>query len=178
MGDWGWLPTPFLTFARLEQIRELFNGENAFPLVLAHDPSCHPIEQTEIVFLFSLSVTQTLKGAQRAMFIQDDGRGFRRVHRDPCVERLEKRSEGFGTLSQLDSLRLPVHPNNFASHGQGTLEAFQNISDKGQLQLLLFADAVCTHKNRGFIAVFPERRWPFHSGQDTTICGKPVHLEL
>src|SRR5215468_326842 len=38
MGDWGWLPTPLLTFAWLEQIRELFNGENAFPLVLAHDP--------------------------------------------------------------------------------------------------------------------------------------------
>jgi hypothetical protein len=26
--------------------------------------------------------------------------------------------------------------------------------------------------------VFPERRGPFHSGQETTICGKPVHLEM
>src|SRR4029453_3861875 len=99
-----------------------------------------------------------------------------RVHRDPCVERLEKRSEGFGTLSQLDSLRLPIHPNNFASHGQCTLEAVQNISDKGQLQWLLFADAVRPYKDRGFVAVFAERRCPSHSGQAPTICGKPVNL--
>ena len=75
-------------------------------------------------------------------------------------------------------MRLPVHPNNFASYGQCTLEAFQNISDKGQLQLLLFADAVRTYENCGFIDVFPKRRCPLHPGQDTTICSKLIHLEM
>jgi hypothetical protein len=37
---------------------------------------------------------------------------------------------------------------------------------------------VCAHEDRGFIAVFPEGRCPFDLGQYTTICGKPVHLEM
>jgi hypothetical protein len=65
------------------------------------------------------------------MLIQDKRRWCGRVRRDPFVEGLKKRSEGFGTCSQFDRMRLPIHPNNFASHGQCTLEAFQNISDKG-----------------------------------------------
>jgi hypothetical protein len=44
--------------------------------------------------------------------------------------------------------------------------------------LWLFADTVRTNKNRGFVAVVPERRGPFHPRQDTTICCKPVHLEM
>jgi hypothetical protein len=58
------------------------------------------------------------------------------------------------------------------------LELPQNVPDKGQLQLLLFADAVRTHEIYGFIAVLPERRFPLDPGQDTTICGKPVHLKM
>jgi hypothetical protein len=44
--------------------------------------------------------------------------------------------------------------------------------------MLLFADAVCTHEDRGFVAVFPKRRCPFDSGQNTTIGCKPVRLEM
>jgi hypothetical protein len=58
------------------------------------------------------------------------------------------------------------------------LESLQNVPDKGQLQLLLFADAVRPHEDRGFVAVFPECRGPFHSGQDTTFSCKFVHLEM
>src|SRR4029434_3420935 len=40
-----------------------------------------------------------------------------------------------------------------------------------------FAAAYFTHESRELkIAVFPERRGSFDLGQDTTICGKLVHL--
>jgi hypothetical protein len=34
------------------------------------------------------------------------------------------------------------------------------------------------YEDCGFVAVLPEHRCPFDPGQDTTICGKPVHLEM
>ena len=58
------------------------------------------------------------------------------------------------------------------------LETFQNILDKGQLQFLFFADAVCPNAERGFIAVFPKRRDPLDPAQDITLCDKPVDLEM
>src|SRR6266853_5552096 len=147
MCDWWWLSAPFLRFAWLEQIGELFDGKNALLLILAHHPCCHAIEQTEVILLFRLGLAQALKGAERTMLIQDEGRWCRRVSRDPFVQGLKKRSEGFGTLSQFDGVRCTIHPDNFASHGQCTLEALQHIPDKGQRQLLLFADAMCPHNN-------------------------------
>src|SRR5262245_5122429 len=97
MGNREWLSAPFLGFAWLEQVGELFDRENPLSLVLAHDPCCHPIEHTEVVLLFSLGLAQSLKGAQRTMLIQDQRRWFGRVRRDPFAEGLKKRSEGFGT---------------------------------------------------------------------------------
>src|SRR5438132_1883465 len=111
MRHWGWLSAPFLGFARLEQIGELFDRENPLSLILAHDPCCDPIEQTEVVLLFSLGVTQTLEGAEWTMLIQDNRRWCRRVHGNPFVEGLKKRSEVFGMMVQFDSVRCPVHPN-------------------------------------------------------------------
>src|SRR5215813_12289669 len=139
MRDWGWLSAPFLVLAWLEQIGKLLDLENPLSLVLAYHPRCHTMEQTEVILLFSLGVTQSLKGTQRAMFIQDNGRGLGRVHRDPFAEGLKKRSEGFGTRSQFDSMRLPVHPNKLCRSRRRALELLQNVPDKGQLQLLLFA---------------------------------------
>ena len=112
------------------------------------------------------------------MLIQDNGRWCGRVHHDPFVEGLKKRSEGFGIMIQFDGVRCPVHPNNFSRCARRTLEALQNIPDKGQLQFLLFADAVRPYKNRGFVAVFPKRRGPLYPGQNTTICCKSLHLEM
>jgi hypothetical protein len=135
------------------------------------------MEQTEVILLFRLGLTHALKGAQRAMFIQDDRRGLGRVHRDPFVEGFKKWFESFETIPQFDGMRFPVHPNDSSRSRRRVLESLQNVPDEGQLQLLLFAYAVCTHKNRGLVSVFPERRFPLDPGQDTTICGKPVHLE-
>src|SRR6516164_6823490 len=94
------------------------------------------------------------------------------------MEGLKKPFQVFGMMIQFHRVRCPIHPNNFASYGQCTLETSQHIPSKGQLQLLLFANAVRPHKNRGFVAVFPERRGDLDSGQDTTSCGKPVYLEM
>jgi hypothetical protein len=44
--------------------------------------------------------------------------------------------------------------------------------------LLLFADAVRPYKDGGFVAIFPKCRCSLDSGQDTTICGKLVSLEM
>ena len=93
MDNWGWLPIPFLAFTGLEQIGELFDRENPLCLILAHHPRCHAIEQTEIILLFSLGVTQTLKGAERTMFIQDNGRWFGRVSRGPFLEGFKKHGD-------------------------------------------------------------------------------------
>src|SRR6266487_7171382 len=109
MCDWGWLPAPFLAFAWLEQIGELFDGENALLLILAHHPCCHAMEHTEVILLFRLGVTQALKGAERTMLIQYERRWCRRVHGGPFMEGLKKRSEVFGMMIQFDGVRLPVH---------------------------------------------------------------------
>src|SRR5262249_18298705 len=61
------------TFTR-NRLRELFDRENAFPLVLAHDSCCHAMEQTEVILLFRLGLTHALKGAERTMLIQDKRR--------------------------------------------------------------------------------------------------------
>src|SRR5216683_7978893 len=131
MCDRGWLPTPFLRFAWLEQIGELFDGKNALLLILAHHPCCHAIEQTEIILLFRLGLAQALKGTERTMLIQDNGRWCRRVNRRPFMEGLKKRSEVFGMMIQFDGMRLPVHPNHSSRNRRLALEALQNISDKG-----------------------------------------------
>src|SRR5215475_4635867 len=130
MGNRGWLSTPFLGFTRFEQIGELFDGEDAFLLILAHHPRCHPIEQTEIVFLFSLGLTQSLKGAERTMLIQHEGRWCGRVHSDPFVEGLKKPWKVFGTMTEFDSMRLPVHPNDSSRSRRRVLESLQNVPDK------------------------------------------------
>src|SRR5215813_6513358 len=100
MRGWGCLPPAYLPLPWFEQIGELFNGENPLSLILAHHPRCHAMEQTKIILLFRLGVTPTLKGAQRAMFIQDNGWWFGRVHCSPFLEGLKKQSEGFCTCSQ------------------------------------------------------------------------------
>src|SRR5438132_10130675 len=102
------------------------------------------------------------------MLIQDNGRGLRRVHRDPFVEGLKKRSEVFGMMIEFDGVRLPVYPNDSSRSRQRVLKTFQNIPDKGQLQFVFVADAVRPHTNRGFVAVFTKRRGPLDPGQDTT----------
>src|SRR5205814_590333 len=117
-------------------------------------------------------------GAEWTMFIQDQRRWFGRVNRDPFMQGFKKRSESFGMMIEFDAVRCPIHPNGSSRTRRRVLEAFQHIADKGQRQLLLFADAVRPYEDRGFVAIFPERRGLFHSGQDTTICCKPVHLEL
>src|SRR5215475_8620167 len=94
------------------------------------------------------------------------------------MEGLKKRSEGFSTRSQFDRMRLSIHPHDSSRSRRCALESLQNIPDKRQLQLLLFGNTICPYKERGFVAVFPERRGPFDPGQDTTICGKPIHLEM
>src|SRR5215813_3404054 len=122
MRDWGWLSAPFLVLAWLEQIGKLLDLENPLSLVLAYHPRCHTIEQTEVILLFSLGVTQTLEGAERTMLIQDKRRWLRCINRNPFMEGLKKRSEGFGTRSQFDSMRLPVHPNKLSRSRRRALE--------------------------------------------------------
>jgi len=75
-------------------------------------------------------------------------------------------------------MRLPVHPDDSSRSRRRALKALQHRPNKGQLQSLLFADAVCPHAERGFIAVFPKRRDPLDPAQDITLCDKPVDLEM
>src|SRR5712692_3637305 len=81
-------------------------------------------------------------------------------------------------MVQFDSVRCSVHPNNSSRSRRLVPESLQNIPDKGQLQLLLFGNAIRPYKERGFITVFPERRYPFCLRQDTTFSCKSVHLEM
>src|SRR5713101_606274 len=98
------------------------------------------MEQTEVILLFRFGLAHALKRAERTVLIQDKRRWCRRVSRDPFVEGLKKRSEGFGTMLQFDGMRCSVHSNNSSRTGGHMLETFQNIADKGQRQLLLCAD--------------------------------------
>ena len=68
------------------------------------------MEQTEVILLFGLGVAQALKGAERTMLIQDKRRWCGRVNRDPFVEGLKKRSEGFGLSPNLTVWDFPSIP--------------------------------------------------------------------
>ena len=69
MRDRGWLSAPFLGFAWLEQVGELFDGEDALLLILAHYPGRDAIKEAEVILLLGLRVARTLKGAERTMLI-------------------------------------------------------------------------------------------------------------
>src|SRR5438132_6015231 len=112
------------------------------------------------------------------MLIQHERWWFGRVNSDPFVEGLKQRSKGFGTVSQFDAVRCPIHPNKSSRSRRLALKSFQHIPDNGQLQLLLFGNAVRSRNKRGFVAMFPERRCPLDPGQNTTLGCKSVHLEL
>ena len=71
MRDWGWLSAPFLGFAGLEQVGELFDGEDALLLILSHHPGRDAIEQAKVVLLLGLRSARALKGAERTMLIQN-----------------------------------------------------------------------------------------------------------
>ena len=104
MGDWRRLPAPFFAFARFEQIGELLDGENTIFLILSLHACCNAVEQAEVILLLGLRLAHALKGAERTMLIQNDGRGLRRGNRCPCSERFKERHEVFGTIFQFDGM--------------------------------------------------------------------------
>src|SRR6516165_10688387 len=149
MRDWRWLSAPFLGFAWLEQVGELFDGEDALLLILALHPGRDAVEQAEIIFLLGLRVAHALKRAERTMLIQNDGRGLRRGICGPCVEGVKEWQEGWGPRVQLHGVGGAIHCNESASRGWRMLETSQHIPGKGMRQLLLCADAVRPHTQRG-----------------------------
>src|SRR2546430_17439125 len=58
------------------------------------------------------------------------------------------------------------------------LQALQHMPNKEQLQLLLFANAVSTHKNRWFIVVLAESGVPINLRQHSAGGFNPISLEI
>src|SRR5262245_50490706 len=123
MDDWRGFSAPFLIFARLEQVGELLDGENAFLFILPHGSCCHAMEQTEVILLLGLGLTHALKGAKRTVLIQDERRWCRRVSRDPFMEGFKKPYKVFGMMVQFDGVRCPVHPNDSSRSRRRVLES-------------------------------------------------------
>ena len=98
MGDWRRLPAPFVALARFEQLGELLDGENALFLILPLHACCHAVEQAEVILLLGLRLARALKGAERTMLVQHNGRGRRRGLRCPCVDGGKERHEICNTL--------------------------------------------------------------------------------
>ena len=73
-------------------------GENPLPLILPHDLWGNAIEQAEIIFTLSLGLARLLKRTQGAVFIQYDGRRFRRVSRYPFLQGLKNPQKVFGII--------------------------------------------------------------------------------
>src|SRR3989442_10167300 len=122
MRDWGWLSAPFLGFAWLEQVRKLFDGENALFLILPLYACRDAVEQGEVILLLSLCVARPLKGTERTMLVQHNGRGFMRGTRCPCLNGFKERHEVGSTLAQGDGMGGAVHRNKSSSHGRRVLE--------------------------------------------------------
>src|SRR6266516_4052344 len=125
MSDWRELPAPFFACARFEQIGELFDGENALFLILPLHACRDAVEQGEVILLLGLCVARTLKGAERTMLVQHNGRGLRRGTRCPYLEGFKERHEVCSTLVQCDGMGSAVHRNESASHGRRGLETSQ-----------------------------------------------------
>src|SRR5919109_4361862 len=98
MGDWRGLSAPFFVFSWFEQIGELFDGENTLLLILPLHAGCHAVEQAEVILLLGLRLARALKGAERTMLVQHNGRGRRRGLRCPCVDGGKERHELCNTL--------------------------------------------------------------------------------
>jgi hypothetical protein len=177
MGDWRRLPAPFFALARFEQIGELLDGENALFLILLLHACCNAVEQAEVILLLGLRLARALKGAERTMLIQHDGRGLRRGTSCPCVEGVKERHKVCGTLVQVDGMGGPVDRNESASQGRLVLEMSQHIPGKGERQLLFFADAVRPHTHRGFVPVYAASPSLLAPGQDVTHRCQAVSLE-
>src|SRR6266571_3579289 len=71
---------------------------------------------SRVILLLGLRLARALKGAERTMLIQNDGRGLRRGTRCPCLERFKERHEVSGTIFQFDGMRCAVHGNESSSH--------------------------------------------------------------
>src|SRR4030095_17237977 len=166
MRDCGRLSAPFLSFAGLKQIGELFDGEDSLLLILAHHTHYHTIEQAEVILVFGLRSARALEGAERTMFIQNNRRRLRRGIRCPCLERCQEWQEGFGTLVQLDSMGCPIHRTDPASRGWRVLETSQHIPRKGECKLLLCAYTVGRDTQRRFIIRGASSGFPLHPGQE------------
>jgi hypothetical protein len=168
MRDRGWLPAPFLGFAWLEQVGELFDGEDALLLILSHHPGRDPVKEAEVILLLGLRVARTLKGAERTMVIQNDGRRLRGGIRCPRVEGVPEWQEVCGTRVQFHGVGGAIHRNESARHRRSGLEMSQYIPGKGQRQLLLFANAVRPNTQCGFIPMLACRRGLLTPAQDVT----------
>src|SRR5262249_39098359 len=122
MGDWWGLSAPFFAFSWFEQIGELFDGENALVLILPLHPCRDTGEQAEVVLLLGLRSARALKGTERTMLIQHDGRGLRRGTHGPCLDRFKERHEIRRPRVQCDGMGGAVHRNESASRGRRVLE--------------------------------------------------------
>src|SRR5919108_226570 len=166
MRDWRWFSAPFLRFAWLKQVGELFDGEDALLLILAYHPGCDAVQEAEVILLLGLRVARTLKGAERTMLIQNDGRGRRSGIRCPRLEGVKEWQEVCGTRVQFHGVRGAIHRNEPARHRWSGLEMSQDIPAKGERQFLLFADAVRPNTQYGFIPMLAFRRGLLDPGQD------------
>jgi hypothetical protein len=71
------LPLSFLpASSRLEEVRQLLDGEDALFVVLPHQFGRHAVQEGEVVLLFRVLDAGVPKWAARAVFVQDDRRGI------------------------------------------------------------------------------------------------------
>jgi hypothetical protein len=85
------------------------------------------------------------------MLIQDDGRGRRHSTPRPGLEGFQAWQEVWSTRVEFDGMRSPIQRNDASSEGWCVLETSQHIAGKGQRQLLLGADTIRPHTQRGCI---------------------------
>jgi|RhiMethySRZTD1v2_1073278.scaffolds.fasta_scaffold35926_4 hypothetical protein len=177
MRDRGWLSAPFLGFAWLEQVGELFDGEDALLLILAHYPGRDAIKEAEVILLLGLRVARALKGAEQTMLIQNDGRGLRGNLRCRRVEGVKEWQEVCGTRGQFHGVRGAIHRNESTSRRWSGLEMSQDIPGKGECQLLRCTYAIRPHTYRRFIPGLAARRWLLDPAEDVTLRCQAISLE-
>src|SRR5262249_47736267 len=104
--------------------------ENTFLMVLAHDLGSRAIQQTQIIFLFSLVETSFPERTNRAMVVENDGRRLGRKSDSPSFEGVDNRPKFRDQLRQLNTRRVARDIDNSSSLSVGMTCFSENVPNE------------------------------------------------
>ena len=142
----------------MEEVGELINGEDAFGVVLLHEPRRHPVQQAEVVFLLGLAVARVAERTGRAVLVQDDGwRLLARVF-GPCLQNRDDGLHLLTLLGQIEATCLAIGANDCPGDREVVLQPPKDVPQICERDDLGVFDAMGANDLNRLVAVLPRCR--------------------